>query len=377
MNAKPRMVVGLSGGIDSAEAAGRLLAGGFEVVGVTLRLRACTSAEGERRSCCGLDVAGAAGAVAADLGIRHYVVDCHDRFADEVLRRCWSDLARGRTPNPCVLCNALVRFPVLLEWADALGAEGAATGHYARLERMAAGGCALRRGLDASKDQSYFLHAVADAALRRMRLPLGTLRKTDVRAGLRGRGAANAERPESQDVCFTDASGSFAEYLRMRFGGEARPGVLRTPDGREVGRHAGIHHFTIGQRRGLGVALGAPARVCAIDPETGDVVISTDPADGLSSGCRAVGCRWLTTPPIAGAVFQAQVRYRQQPLRTVVTAVEDGGRAIEVRFEAPVAAVTPGQFLVLYEGDRVLGGGPIDAALPASAGSAASCDAMS
>ncbi len=361
MNAGPCVVVGLSGGIDSAEAVCRLQAQGCEVVGVTLRLRACTTADGDRRSCCGLDVAGAAGAVAADLGIRHYVVDGHERFAEEVLKCCWEELDRGRTPNPCVLCNARVRFPVLLEWADALGADGVATGHYARVGPSGGGGFALHRGLDGSKDQSYFLHAVAGADLARVRLPLGALCKADVRADLRGRGLSNAERPESQDVCFTDAGGSFAEWLRVRFGGVARAGVVRTPDGCVVGRHDGIHRFTIGQRRGLGVALGAPARVCAIDPATGDVVVSTRPEDVLAVGCQAGDCRWLATAPALGAAVEVQVRYRQQPVGAEVVAVAEQGRRIGVRFVEPVAAVTPGQSLVLYEGDRVLGGGPIDA----------------
>lgn len=361
MNARGRIVVGLSGGIDSSVAVLLLRAEGYEPVGLTLRLRACSSADGAKRSCCGPDVAGAAGAVARQLGIRHYVVDCHEAFDERVLRPCWDAFAGGRTPNPCVLCNATVRFERLVAFADEVGAVGVATGHYARTERGDDGSVRLLRGVDPKKDQSYFLHAVPAALLARVRFPLGGMLKSEVRELARAQGLVNAERAESQDVCFAGPDGHFAEYLRAQFGGRPVPGVIRDAAGRVLASHEGIHRFTLGQRRGLGVAAGVPVRVRSIDPATGEVVVSAEAADLLSSECMATECRWIAETPRRGERVQAQVRYQQTAEGATVEDLDERAGRVRVRFETPVSAVTPGQWLVLYRGDEVVGGGVIAA----------------
>jgi len=356
-----RVVIGLSGGIDSAAAALLLQEAGAEVVGVTLRLRTCGEAACERRSCCGPDAAGAAAAVAAQLGIPHYVVDAREAFERDVLRPCWQAFDAGRTPNPCVLCNARVRFPLLAEWADTLGCGFLATGHYARALPAPDGPCRLLRGLDPAKDQSYFLHAVAPALLERTLFPLGALRKTEIRALAASRGLVNADRPESQDVCFSGPDGAFAEELRRFFDAPARPGRLLHTDGRVLGAHAGIHRFTLGQRRGIGAFGSRPHAVAAIRADTADVVLSDNPDDLTADACRASAPLWHGAPPTPGTPCLAQVRYRQTavPARLIE---RRGDGAFTVCFQNPVRAVTPGQALVLYDADAVIGGGVLDAA---------------
>jgi tRNA-specific 2-thiouridylase len=354
----PRIVVGLSGGIDSTVCALLLLEQGFEVIGVTLRLRPCGDADSAQKSCCGPDAAGMAASVAAQLGIRHYVLDCRARFEDEVLRPCWADLEAGATPNPCVRCNAAVRFDELLALGRKLGAGLVATGHYARVHLDGQGRPLLLRGADANKDQSYFLHALPPEILRHVRFPLGGLTKPEVRALAQARGLVNAARAESQDVCFAGPEGHFAEFLRRQFSGRATPGVFVDERGVVLGRHSGVHLFTIGQRRGLGLATGERVKVVAIDPDTGTVTVSGRPEAACASACRAEGFRWHREPLRPGDTACAQVRYRQKAVRARVGDVGGEG-GLSVRFEEPVFGVTPGQSLVLYDGDLVLGGGRI------------------
>lgn len=354
-----RIVVGLSGGIDSAVTALLLQRQGFEVIGVTLRLRACGDTDSQRKSCCGPDAAGMAGSVAAQLGIRHYVLDCRERFARDVLRPCWDAFEHGSTPNPCVLCNADVRFDELLTFARSVGAELVATGHYARVAFDTQDRPLLLRGLDTNKDQTYFLHAIAPETLRHVRFPLGDKVKPDVRAIAHANGLVNAERAESQDVCFAGPEGHFAEFLRRQFNGRATPGVFVDDAGRVLGTHAGIHAFTVGQRRGLGFATGERVKVTAIDPETGTITVSERPEAACFTRCRAEEFRWHREPLAAGGRAAAQVRYRQKAVSCEVVSAESNGRSLRVRFEEPVFGVTPGQALVLYDGDLVLGGGRI------------------
>ncbi len=359
MSGLGRVVVGLSGGIDSSVAVLLLREMGYEPVGLTLRLQACNVDSGSRRSCCGPDSAAAARAVAQQMKIRHYVLDCHEIFDQRVLRPSWDDFSSGRTPNPCVLCNAVVRFDKLVEFADDLGAVAVATGHYARLEKKSDGGVRLLRGRDPRKDQSYFLHAIPPHLLARVIFPLGEMTKDEVRELARANGLKSAERPESQDVCFAGPEGHFAEYLRQYFAHKAKAGEIRTPKGKVVGQHEGVHRFTIGQRRGLGVALGKPARVSAIDPRSGEVIVTTEAGDLLRDVCTASDCRWIGEAPEVGEELQAQIRYQQQARQVQVELVADAGTRVKARFAEPVSAVTPGQWLVLYRGDEVVGGGII------------------
>ena len=355
----PRIVVGLSGGIDSTVCALLLREQGYEVIGVTLRLRPCGDTDSAQKSCCGPDAAGMAGSVAAQLGIRHYVIDCREHFEADVLRPCWADFESGATPNPCVRCNADVRFDELLAIARKLGADLVATGHYARVNFDKSGRPLLLRGVDANKDQSYFLHAIAPDTLRHVRFPLGGMTKPEVRALAQARGLVNAARAESQDVCFAGPEGHFAEFLRRQFRGRATPGVFVDEQGRVLGHHSGIHQFTIGQRRGLGFATGERVKVIAIDPATGTITVSDRPEAACSLSCRAEAFRWHREPLQAGDRASAQVRYRQKAVPAEVETLTEDGRALAVRFGEPVFGVTPGQSLVLYDGDLVLGGGRI------------------
>lgn len=354
-----RIVVGLSGGIDSTVSALQLREQGYEVIGVTLRLRPCGDADSARKSCCGPDAADTAGSVAAQLGLRHYVFDCRARFEAAVLRPCWDDFERGATPNPCVRCNAEVRFDELLAVARKLGAGLVATGHYARVELDAQDRPLLLRGKDANKDQSYFLHALAPETLRHVRFPLGGLTKPEIRALAQARGLVNAERAESQDVCFAGPDGHFADYLRRLFQGRATPGVFVDEHGRLLGRHSGIHQFTIGQRRGLGFATGERVKIIAIDPLTGRITVSDRPEAACSTICCARSFRWHREPLRIGERATAQVRYRQKAVGATVEEIASDEQSLRVRFDEPVFGVTPGQSLVLYDGDLVLGGGVI------------------
>ena len=355
-----RVVVGMSGGVDSSVTAALLLDQGYEVIGVTLQLQSCQEA-GDRRSCCCADGAVQARAVAGQLGILHYVLDCQEEFAEQVLRPCWQDYARGRTPNPCVLCNERIKFGVLLDFARSLGAEQVATGHYAVVDATGATP-ALRRGRDLQKDQSYFLFSLSRLQLQSSLMPVGGFTKTAVREMARGRGLVTADRKESQDVCISAPDAGFGEVLLRRFGGTPRPGEVVDSQGRVVGRHDGIHHFTLGQRRGVGIAMGTPAWVKAIDAATGRVTLTTDEQDLLSPGLTARGLVWHEDLPGAGPLTcQVQTRYRQVPVAAAVALNADGTAG--VFFEQAVRAVTPGQAVVFYRDDRVVGGGWIDEVL--------------
>jgi tRNA-specific 2-thiouridylase len=353
---KPRIIVGLSGGVDSAVTAALLLERGWDVVGVTLRLQPC-GGTADRQSCCGSDGVAQARAVAGQLGVPHYVVDCHELFTENVLRRCWEDYASGRTPNPCVLCNRFVKFGHLLEFGRTLGAEKVATGHYAQLLPDADGRIRLHRGVDRNKDQSYFLVSLTPEQLAAAEMPLGGFTKDEVRKLAKERGFVNAERRESQDICFAVDEGGFAEYLRRLFAGTARPGVALDTAGRVVGKHGGVHLFTIGQRKGTGIALGKPAWVKEIRADSATVVMTTDEHDLESAGLTAEALNWHGVPPSEGIEIpcEVQARYRQKPIPAFVT--PGPGATASVRFAHPVKAVTPGQAAVFYQGDLVLGGG--------------------
>jgi len=351
------VVVAMSGGVDSSAAAGLLVRSGSRVVGATL-LMGIGGAEGDPQG-----AAGRARAVASHLGIEHRAIDCAAAFRKGVLAPAWSEYDRGRTPSPCVVCNDRIKFRTLAALADEIGAFRIATGHYARVEPDSAGhGVALLRGVDPEKDQSYFLHALAEEHLGRALFPLGGLTKPEVRALARDMGLPNAEDAESQDACFADGGDGFAESLRRSFGASSRTGAIVGPDGRELGRHEGVHRFTVGQRKGLGVAARGRAYVCRIDGTAGRVVLSDDLADLESDGLEASDFRWIGGPdPVGPFRCEAQIRYRHRA--AAATAEILGGGLLRVRFDERVRAVAPGQAVVLYREDRVLGGGWIDRSL--------------
>jgi tRNA-specific 2-thiouridylase len=345
-----RVVVAMSGGVDSSVAAALLHEQGHEVIGVHMKLhdRSLTAVPG---NCCGLDDAIDARRVAARLDVPFYVFDLQDAFRRSVM----DDFARtwlsGATPNPCVQCNGVLKFRVLLGRALELGAEALATGHYARIVDGAVAAAA-----DADKDQSYFLFPLGPEALRRTVFPLGGLTKAEVRAHAERLGLVTAHKAESQDVCFLP-DGDHAAFVRewtAAHGADDAAGDIVTEDGRVVGTHDAWWRFTIGQRRGLHVALGAPAYVLRVVPEARQVVVTTDPARLGSWSLTARDAVWAERPAADRAVA-VRVRHRGARVPARVEARDDG--TFGVVFEAPVRAVARGQAAVVYDGDRVLGGG--------------------
>lgn len=358
---KERIVAAMSGGVDSSVAAALLLGQGFEVMGITLQLQAC-SETAPGNSCCGADGVAQARAAAGHLGIAHYVLDCREAFERKVLLPSWQEYRRGRTPNPCVICNEQIKFGVLLDYAKRLGAEKIATGHYARIGARKDGRAFILRGADVRKDQSYFLFAVDSGKLSKALFPVGGYSKETVRDMARRMGLRNADRMESQDACFSTKETGYAEILRQRFNQGASPGPILDETGRLLGMHEGIHRFTIGQRRGIGVALGSPAWVKSIDPERCAVFLTTTKERLAAWGLIATGVGWhALTPKFKRLRCSVQVRYNQAPVSAIVERQEQN--TVLVRFDRPVTAVCPGQAAVFYSGARLLGGGWIDRAM--------------
>lgn len=348
----------MSGGVDSSVAAALLLDQGYEVIGVTLRMQACDETGGDD-DCCGADSLAQARAAADHLGIVHKVLDCREPFEKSVLLRSWQEYRQGRTPNPCVMCNRDIKFGVLLDYAKTLGAQKIATGHYARLGGAKEGCGFIIRGADLRKDQSYFLFAVDSGTLSKVLFPLGRYLKEEVRALARRLGLANADRVESQDACFATKQTGFAEALRQRFAQGATPGPILDETGRKVGDHEGIHLFTIGQRRGIGVTLGVPVWVKSIDPKNCLLTLTTAKEKLAARALMASGVVWQALVPRSVPLrCSVQVRYNQAPVPAIVELLEPG--RVLVNFERFVTAVCPGQAAVFYSGPRLLGGGWID-----------------
>ncbi len=352
---RERLVVAMSGGVDSSVAAALLVREGFDVVGATLQLLPCEDRALDPSACCGLDGAHSARAVADRLGIAHAVLDCRGEFDRDVLRASWNEYANGRTPNPCILCNQHIKWGFLLRRLGGLGAERIATGHYARTGP----GPSLLRGADHDKDQSYFLFSLSDEQLARTRFPLGAMTKASVRALARELDLPTAERPESQDACYRGSEDGFAESLRLRFDQAMPEGAFVAPeDGRALGRHEGVHRFTVGQRRGLGLSLGARAFVSEIRAATGEVVVTTEERSLWARGLIVRLAR-PTAPPER---FEVQIRSRHRAVSARLVRRDDD--VAEIAFGEPQRAITPGQAAVLYDGERVVGGGWIERAVP-------------
>jgi tRNA-specific 2-thiouridylase len=330
---------------------------GYEVVGITLLMQPAKD-EQAQKACGGSDSIAVAAAAAAQLGIQHVVVDCRASFEREVIRPCWEIFSRGATPNPCVQCNPRVKFAGLIQSAQEQNCAQVATGHYARIAYDAQRRPMIRRGADVEKDQSYFLYGLSAEVRQMILFPLGEMTKAEVRARARAYGLVNASRAESQDVCFAGPDGHVAEQLRRKYEGKAIPGAIVDEAGKVLGSHNGIHQYTIGQRRGLGVATGERAKIVSIDAATGTIVISSRPDAVYGTTCKARSFVWHREMPALGTSLMAQVRYRQKPVAATLEIATDD--SVSVRFSEPVFGITPGQSLALYDGECVLGGGVIE-----------------
>jgi tRNA-specific 2-thiouridylase len=356
---KARVLVAMSGGVDSSVAAARLLEDGHDVVGVTLHLWDYPDDGSVRGRCCAPEDQHDARRVADHLGIPHYTFDRRELFRQHVVDPFVDAYLRGETPSPCVACNRSVKLRELFPLADRLGAAFVATGHYARVVRDR-GRARLHRGRDQGKDQSYFRHMLRADELDRALFPLGDATKEEVRAEALARALPGATKGESQELCFVPA-GRYDAFVAGRAPDRLRPGPIVDAEGRAVGRHAGVHGFTLGQRKGIGVALGRPAFVVGIDAESSTVRLGDEPAL-YSAGARIEGASWSDDVrfPLEAEV-RVRARHEGEP-----AVIEREGEAdlFVVRFQRPVRAVAPGQVAVAYRADRVLGGGIIACALP-------------
>lgn len=356
---KRRVVVAMSGGVDSSVAAGLLLEAGYEVLGVTMRLWTAEDAATSRhhKRCCSVEDTDDARGAADALGIRHYVLNLEREFAEGVVDRFVREYTLGRTPNPCLACNDRVKFRPLLERALALGADCLATGHYARVHRNRHG-FELHRAVDPEKDQSYVLYTLGQQELERTLFPVGDLPKAEIRRLAREWRLPNADKPDSADICFIP-SGDYRAFVRERV--PARAGSIVNTSGARIGEHEGIVSYTIGQRRGLPArAGGEPLYVVDIDAET-NTVIAGENSELLADGLVAEELSFVSgEAPASETRAEARIRYRSRPVPSTLRL--RNGR-VEVRFDRPQRAVTPGQACVFYDGDRVLGGGTIASGL--------------
>ncbi|MGN1345834.1 MAG: tRNA 2-thiouridine(34) synthase MnmA [Eubacteriales bacterium] len=353
-----RAMIAMSGGVDSSVAAYLMKEAGFSCMGVTMKLFHNEDIGIPREhSCCSLDDVEDARSVAFRLGIPYHVFNFSERFEEEVIRRFVSAYENGRTPNPCIDCNRYLKFDKLYRRAVELGYDTVVTGHYARIERDEASGRFLvKKAADAQKDQSYVLYTLTQEQLAHTQFPLGGMAKPEVRRIAEEQGFLNARKHDSQDICFVQ-NGSYADFIEAYTGRHWPEGNFVDREGRVLGRHRGIIRYTIGQRRGLGLALPEPLYVCAIRPSDNTVVLGKE-AELFTRTLTAQNINLIALPTLDKPTrLRAKVRYRQP--ETWATVTQEGEDTLRIEFEEPQRAITGGQAVVLYDGDTVVGGGTI------------------
>jgi len=358
------VIAAMSGGVDSSVAAGLLGQAGYEVTGVFMCLGTAAKEGSSHPGCCAPEDAGDAKAVAARLGIKFHVLNFQKEL-DAIIDYFVSEYRQARTPNPCILCNTRLKFGKLFEYAELAGIEYVATGHYAQIKELE-GGTRLHRGVDQNKDQSYALFGIDYEKLSRIVLPNGEYRKEQIRAFAREMNLPVHDKSESQEICFVPDN-DYARFVAERAPEIARAGKVINRQGEELGEHSGIYQYTIGQRKGLGIALGDPAYVVELDAATNTVVLGSR-EELRQKHLKAIGMNWLVpSEEIPRKSFEAdiQIRYNHRGAPGIVKPIYDENNrsnTIEVEFDQPIAAITPGQAAVIYQNDVLLGGGWIESA---------------
>ncbi len=355
---REKVVIGMSGGVDSSVAAYLLKEAGYDVVGVTMQIWQQESQVdmSENGGCCGLSAVDDAARVAYQLNIPHYVMNFRREFDEKVIQYFMSEYLAGRTPNPCIACNRYVKWESLLQRSLQIGADYIATGHYARITRLSNGRYALRRSATADKDQTYALYNLTQEQLSRTLMPIGDYEKSEIRHIAAQIGLSVAHKPDSQEICFVPDQ-DYARFIEENSGQKSPPGNFVTKDGTVIGRHKGITHYTIGQRKGLNLAMGYPVYVTQIRPETNEVVIGlADDVFTDSLICNQLN--FMSISHISGEMsVTAKIRYSHGGSSATIKMIGDD--TAQVIFDEPVRAVTPGQAVVFYDGEFVVGGGTI------------------